>query len=40
MLTIPASGGEGEGGFWATAAPIIPHPIEFLFSVVVFAGLY
>ena len=40
MLTIPASGGEGEGGFWATAAPIIPHPIEFLFSLVVFAGLY
>ncbi len=39
MLTIPASGGE-EGGFWATAAPIIPHPIEFLFSLVVFAGLF
>ena len=39
MLTIPASGGEG-GGFWATAAPIIPHPIEFLFSLVVFAGLF
>jgi F-type H+-transporting ATPase subunit b len=41
VLIIPASGGEGEGtGFWATAAPIIPHPVEFFFSLVTFAILY
>ncbi|MBK8470065.1 MAG: F0F1 ATP synthase subunit B [Candidatus Phosphoribacter sp.] len=40
MLTIPAAGGETDGGFWATAAPIIPHPIEFFFSLAVFAILF
>ncbi len=31
---------EGDGGFWATAAPIIPHPMEFFFGLVVFAIIY
>lgn len=31
---------EGDSGFWATAAPIIPHPMEFFFGLVVFAILY
>ena len=22
-----------KGGFWATAAPIIPHPLEFFFGL-------
>jgi F-type H+-transporting ATPase subunit b len=38
-LTVPASTGD-EGGFWATAAPIVPHPIEFFFGLVTFAILY
>ncbi|WP_374970081.1 F0F1 ATP synthase subunit B [Terrabacter sp. BE26] len=37
-VTVTASG--GEGGFWATAAPIIPHPLEFIFGLVVFAIIY
>src|SRR6476469_4336750 len=37
-VTVTADG--GEGGFWATAAPIIPHPLEFIFGLVVFAILY
>ena len=37
-VTVTAEG--GEGGFWATAAPIIPHPLEFLFGLVSFAILY
>jgi F-type H+-transporting ATPase subunit b len=36
---IPAAEGD-EGGFWATAAPIIPHPLEFFFGLVVFAIIY
>ncbi len=38
-LTIPAAEG-GDGGFWATAAPIIPHPLEFFFGIACFAILY
>ena len=38
-LTVPAASGD-EGGFWATAAPIVPHPMEFFFGLVVFAILY
>lgn len=38
-LIVPAASGDEEG-FWATAAPIIPHPIEFFFGLVVFAILY
>ena len=38
-LIAPAASGD-EGGFWATAAPIVPHPIEFFFGLVVFAILY
>ncbi len=30
----------GDEGFWATAAPIIPHPLEFFFGLAVFAILY
>ena len=37
---MPFADGEGDGGFWATAAPIIPHPMEFFFGLVVFAILY
>lgn len=37
-LTIAAD--SGDSGFWATAAPIIPHPLEFIFGLVVFAILY
>ncbi|MCU1538295.1 MAG: synthase subcomplex subunit [Humibacillus sp.] len=32
--------GEGDSGFWATAAPIIPHPLEFFFGLATFAILY
>ena len=37
-VTVAATG-ESEG-FWATAAPIIPHPLEFFFGLAVFALLY
>ena len=37
---LPFADGAGDGGFWATAAPIIPHPMEFFFGLVVFAILY
>src|SRR6478752_3301151 len=37
-VTVTAEG--GEGGFWATAAPIIPHPLEFFFGLACFAILY
>jgi F-type H+-transporting ATPase subunit b len=26
--------------FWATAYPVIPHPVDLIFGLVVFAGLY
>lgn len=39
-MIIPTAGGEGDGGFWATAAPIIPHPLEFFFGLATFAILY
>jgi F-type H+-transporting ATPase subunit b len=31
---------EEDGGFWATAYPIIPHPVELVFGLVTFAILY
>ncbi len=37
---LPFAEGDGDTGFWATAAPIIPHPMEFFFGLVVFAILY
>ena len=37
-VTVAATG-EDEG-FWATAAPIIPHPLEFFFGLAVFALIY
>lgn len=37
-VTVAATG-EGEG-FWATAAPIIPHPLEFFFGLVIFGLFY
>jgi F-type H+-transporting ATPase subunit b len=41
LLTLgPAAEGGDEGGFWATAAPIIPHPLEFFFGLAVFAIIY
>ena len=41
LLTLgPAAEGGDEGGFWATAAPIIPHPLEFFFGLVVFGIVY
>jgi F-type H+-transporting ATPase subunit b len=39
FLTVPAATGD-EGGFWAIAAPIVPHPLEFFFGLVTFAILY
>ena len=41
LLTMaPAAEGGEEGGFWATAAPIIPHPLEFFFGLAVLAIIY
>jgi F-type H+-transporting ATPase subunit b len=31
---------EGEEGFWATAYPILPHPVELFFGLFTFALLY
>ena len=31
---------EGEGGFWATAYPIIPHPVELIVGFIALAVLY
>ena len=38
-VIFPAASGD-EGGFWATAAPIIPHPLEFIFGLACFALFY
>ena len=38
-LIVPAAEGSDEG-FWATAAPIIPHPMELFFGLAVFGILY
>lgn len=35
-----AAGGSDSGEFWPFAYPIIPHPVDLIFGVVVFAGLY
>src|SRR6478735_8701374 len=40
MHAVTVTAESGESGFWATAAPIIPHPLEFFFGLVVFAALY
>lgn len=40
LTLVPAAEGGDEGGFWATAAPIIPHPLEFFFGLVVFGIVY
>lgn len=34
------SGGEGDGGFWETAFPILPHPGELIFGAIAIAILY
>lgn len=39
-LTFPASGAASGEGFWASAAPIIPHPLELIFGLVTFAVIY
>jgi F-type H+-transporting ATPase subunit b len=39
-LAAPAAEGGDEGGFWASAYPIIPHPVELIFGLVTFAILY
>ncbi|MDQ3382601.1 MAG: F0F1 ATP synthase subunit B [Actinomycetota bacterium] len=31
---------EEDGGFWESAYPIIPHPVELVFGLVTFAILY
>jgi F-type H+-transporting ATPase subunit b len=39
-LAVPAAEGGEDGGFWASAYPIIPHPVELIFGFVTFAILY
>lgn len=40
-LALPAAEGGGESSdFWASAYPIIPHPVELIFGFVTFAILY
>ncbi|MEO3935942.1 F0F1 ATP synthase subunit B [Dermatophilaceae bacterium Soc4.6] len=39
-LSIPAADSGADGGFWASAYPIIPHPVELIFALVTFAILY
>jgi len=40
-LAVPAAEGGGESSdFWASAYPIIPHPVELIFGFVTFAILY
>lgn len=36
---VPAAT-EGEGGFWATAYPILPHPGELVMGLLAFAVVY
>jgi F-type H+-transporting ATPase subunit b len=38
--TLAVSEGEGGGGFWEDAYPIIPHPAELIIGLVAFAILY
>jgi F-type H+-transporting ATPase subunit b len=40
VLAAEEVGGEGHGGFWANAYPIIPHPGELLFGLIAVAVLY
>jgi F-type H+-transporting ATPase subunit b len=37
---VPAADGGESSDFWATAYPIIPHPVELIFGLVTFAILY
>ena len=39
MQRAPAAT-EGEGGFWATTYPIIPHPGEIIMGLLAFAVVY
>jgi F-type H+-transporting ATPase subunit b len=39
-LALPAAEGGESGDFWASAYPIIPHPIELVFGLATFAILY
>ena len=38
--TVLAAEGEGGGGFWETAYPILPHPGEMIFGFIAIAILY
>ncbi len=40
MQAVLVTAEGGDEGFWATAAPIIPHPLEFFFGLATFAILY
>jgi F-type H+-transporting ATPase subunit b len=39
-LAMPAAEGGESGDFWASAYPIIPHPVELIFGLVTFGILY
>jgi F-type H+-transporting ATPase subunit b len=40
LALTPLAAESGEGGFWAKAAPIIPHPGELIFGFIAIAILY
>ena len=40
IANILATAEEGHEGFWATAYPILPHPVELIFGIVTFAILF
>lgn len=40
QTTVVATESAGEGGFWASAYPIIPHPAELIVGLVALAILY
>ncbi len=37
--SLPTAAEAGEGGFWANAVPILPHPAELIVGVIAFAVL-
>jgi len=39
-LAMPAADGAESGDFWASAYPILPHPVELIFGLVTFGILY
>jgi F-type H+-transporting ATPase subunit b len=39
-LAMPAAEGGESGDFWASAYPILPHPVELIFGLVTFGILY